>query len=106
MEKNLTTTYVITDIENTDNIICVGYLYSITWKEQTASIQGEVYMNEPDSSAESFIEWNDVTRENLKSWVESKIDLEKLYQKCMKELISKNNLILGRAFHDESNTGE
>ena len=58
-------------------------------------------MNEPDSSAESFIEWNDVTRENLKSWVESKIDLEKLYQKCMKELISKNNLILGRAFHDE-----
>ena len=104
MEKNLTTTYVINDIDNNDKIICVGYEYKIVWKGITEIISGEVFLEEPDTESESYIEWSNVNRENLQTWVEAKVDTNDLYQKCMKKMISKNTLINGRLFHDQENS--
>lgn len=104
MEKTLKTTYVITDIENADNIICVGYEYKIVWKGITETINGEVFLDEPDTESESYIEWSNVNRENLQTWIEAKVDTNDLYQKCMKNMISKNTLLFGRLFHDEENS--
>ena len=73
-------------------VICVKYKRTGIEEDLTYSIDGEYFLEYPNK--EEYTEYNDLTFEQVCSWIENKIRIEVLDNKIQEEIEKQKNTIL------------